>query len=263
MNHIISVHSYKGGTGKTLISTNLAYKLSEKYRVLLIEADFLMPCFVHIFQHFKITKYYNDFYSGNNVPLRECIVQSPNPNLDLIFSSPLYDPYDKIYTVDQKWHLNRLRALIQEVNDIEKYDYIIFDTPSGRNFVAISNLFLSNLAIVVIRTSDYSVNGTKLMLDEVYNKTKPNDLLPCFVVFNQIPDPENPEMKAKLEKWKTEFSKEGTRKVFVIPLYIETALNTALGKTIFTNEDKFTDKINEIHDGLEELFKETSVVTKI
>lgn len=257
MNHIISIHSYKGGTGKTLISANLAMRLShENSPVLLIESDFLMPCFIHVFPSLKASKYYNDFYSGKQVSLKECIIPSNFKNLDLILSSPIYDPYAKIYTVDQKWHLNRLRALIQEINEIKKYKYIIFDTASGRNFVAISSLFLSHLAIVVIRASDYSINGTKSMIEEIYNKTKPNDLLPCFVVFNQVPDPSNPKMKSKLEEWITEFNKDKERKSFVIPLYIETALKTALGTSIFNEEDQITKKIDEIHENIRILFNE-------
>ena len=260
MYKIISVHSYKGGTGKTLISTNLAYKLSKNFSVLLIEADFLMPCFVHIFSDLKISKYYNDFYSSQNVTLKDCIVKSKISNLDLVFSTPKYNPEEKIYSIDQKWHLNRLRALIKEIDIIQKYDYIIFDTPSGRNFVAVSNLFLSHLAVVVIRPSDYSINGTKFMLEEVYNKTKPNNILPCFVIFNQIPSPENFDMNIKLEAWKNELNtKESYRKFFTIPLFIETALKTALGKVIFGEEDEFTLKIDEILLNLDKLFKENRI----
>ncbi|MFW9995335.1 MAG: ParA family protein [Candidatus Odinarchaeota archaeon] len=258
MSRIISVHSYKGGCGKTLVAINLAYKLSQNYRVLLIEADFLMPCFFQIFPSTSIRKYYNDFYSDSQVPLRECIVQGSFDNLDIIYSSPEYNPVDKIYTMDQKWHLNRLKALMKQIGEITpQYDYILMDTPSGRNFVAISNLILSHLVIVVIRPTDYSALGTKLMLEEVYQKTKPETLLPCFLIFNQVPSPESREMEDKLKTWITQFNvNQSIKKTINIPLFMKTALNVALGKVILLEDDPFSKYLDSICADILNLFEE-------
>ena len=60
----ITVHSYRGGTGKSLISLNLALNLvKSNKRVLLIETDISMPSFVEILNiHPKYT--FNDYYDG-------------------------------------------------------------------------------------------------------------------------------------------------------------------------------------------------------
>ena len=51
---IILTHSYKGGSGKTLFSINVANVLASHFekRVLLIEADFSMAAFQSIFNEF-------------------------------------------------------------------------------------------------------------------------------------------------------------------------------------------------------------------
>jgi cellulose biosynthesis protein BcsQ len=253
MSNIICVHSYKGGTGKTLIAINLAIKLSQNYRVLLIEADYLMPCFFQIFAYEKPIHYYNEFYSDSQFSLKKCICKSPFKNLDLIYSSPEYNPKDRIFSMDQKWHLNRLRAFLTQLRDLTpKYDYVIIDSAPGRNFVAISTLILSNLVLVILRSTEYSVIGTKAMLEDVYQKTKPGTLLPCLIVLNQVPQPNSEKMKIQIAKWERLLKADlRVKELIVIPLCLETALETALGE-VTLSKGVFAKRISQILELLTE-----------
>ncbi|MHA2502505.1 MAG: ParA family protein, partial [Candidatus Kariarchaeaceae archaeon] len=61
---ILMTHSFKGGSGKTIFSANIAKILARKgHKVLLIETDFDMPAFYSIFQDLNPDVYLNDFLS--------------------------------------------------------------------------------------------------------------------------------------------------------------------------------------------------------
>src|SRR5665648_162766 len=64
MNKTISIHSYKGGTGKTTISANLAYAFAKKgINVCIIDLDFKAPSLHTIFNipaHHKHVEFVND-----------------------------------------------------------------------------------------------------------------------------------------------------------------------------------------------------------
>ena len=87
MTKFISLHSYKGGTGKTMISVNLSLELAKEHKVLLIESDFWMPCFNHIFTYQKPKNYYNDFYNIEKIEFENFITSSGKRNLDVIYAS--------------------------------------------------------------------------------------------------------------------------------------------------------------------------------
>src|SRR6266704_5963326 len=65
MGTAIAVHSYKGGTGKTLISANLAVLLSKMgKKVCLLDYDFRGPS-LHILLKTRPKRWLNDYLKGN------------------------------------------------------------------------------------------------------------------------------------------------------------------------------------------------------
>src|SRR4030065_2671357 len=65
MNKIIAVHSYKGGTGKTLLSVNLAAALAKKgKKVCLFDLDFRAPSLFAILKMENIQCWLNDYLNG-------------------------------------------------------------------------------------------------------------------------------------------------------------------------------------------------------
>ncbi|MFX1533315.1 MAG: ParA family protein [Promethearchaeota archaeon] len=252
MSHVICVHSYKGGTGKTLIAINLAFQLSKTNRILLIEADFLMPCFFQIFPNEEISSYYNDFYEGDRRLLRDCIESSPFSNLDLVYVSPDYDP--KFFSKGHNYHLNKLKVFLNQLGALN-YDFIILDSAPGRNFVSIGNLVIAHLALVVVRPTNYSVMGTKIMLGDVYEKIKPPKMLPTFIIFNQVPLPNSIRIKSQMKEWtRILIDTQRVTESFMIPFNEETALEAALGKSVFT-KGLFSEKIEEIKVQIIEYFE--------
>ena len=253
MTKFISLHSYKGGTGKTMISVNLALELAKDNKVLLIESDFWMPCFNHIFTTQKPNFFYNDFYNSqkDNFDFEKCITASGKKNLGVIYASPGYDPNDKVFSMDYKFHIEKLKNLIKIINFYkERYDYIIFDTAPGRNFPALTNLIMSDYFFVIVRPNLYAVKGTKNMIEDIYTKTKPSSQFRSFIIFNQVPVPESKDMKEKINEWIISLPPT-IEKYLVIPYDIETAVDTTLRK-IFFSQGVIHEKIKEIKDYINE-----------
>ena len=80
----IMVHSYKGGTGKSLISLNFACTLvSQGKKVALLDFDFLGPGMFSSFKKYRRekTKFLNDvfFNPNSNVDIEEVLLNVKDP----------------------------------------------------------------------------------------------------------------------------------------------------------------------------------------
>ncbi len=239
----ILIHSYKGGTGKTTISINLADWLSSKNKVLLIENDFMMPSFFSVF-NYEPEHFFND-YLNNKVSFKEIITPNLRNNLDVIFTNKNFNPNEKVLSSDQVWFISALERMAEDFKKLEDtYDYIIFDTPPGWHMVLINLIMLSNKAVLILRPNNYAVDGTKRMIDILYKRAKPLDKWEIFFVFNQVP--ERADFSTDLERWKKEFQKEGIKYGGEIPCSCKTAYLLAHEKNIFPKDHEFIQSLEKI-----------------
>jgi flagellar biosynthesis protein FlhG len=125
---IVMVHSYKGGSGKTLLSYNLALTLSKQnQRVLLIEGDLDGPVFHNNFSDLSPTKYINQ-YLKDPKELDSYIVK--NGSFDLIFASPDFASQDLMRNRDYESLLENIIQIKEQINSLP-YDYVLIDLSPG------------------------------------------------------------------------------------------------------------------------------------
>ena len=231
----ILIHSYKGGTGKTSVALNMAALLASKFRVLVIENDFMMPSFFAIFNH-EPNLYFNDYLNGT-ANFNDIIVTNMRPNLDVIFANKIFDPNEKVMSSNQSWFMDTLERLMKDINNLEgKYDYIIYDTPPGWHMIVINLIMLSTKAILILRPSSYAVSGTKRMIEILYKRAKPVKTWDINLLFNQIP---KVKMESDINKWVQEFQKEGIKYAGQIACSCETSYRMAHEATIFPADHEF------------------------
>ena len=146
MKKIIAVHSYKGGTGKTLMSTNLAaiYAMN-KHKVALFDMDFRAPSLHAIFKVNTVKYWLNDYLNGV-CNIENVIVKCPNKvsdNLYLALANPSTEAIREMAAKDRKWEMKALGRLLSLrntlLNDME-FDYpdfceyfVIGETVGGRD----------------------------------------------------------------------------------------------------------------------------------
>ena len=195
------IHSYKGGSGKTLFSVNIANLLqrSFKKRVLLIEADFSMPVFHNIFRNHNPDIYFNDYLNQTGISLEKLIYPDLENGLGIIFCNPVFSPNDMVLTTDTKWYETVVNRLGSDLSQLE-YDYVIFDLSPGKNLFTATVLLLSDKIFTILRPDFYSVEGIKSLYRDFYSSVSRLVNKEFHIIMNQIPVHEG--MTAIVDNWK-------------------------------------------------------------
>jgi len=177
MSKIIAVHSYKGGTGKTLLSVNLAATFAKNgKKVCLFDLDFRAPSLFAILKTENVEYWFND-YLNNSCDAEKVLVDlSSKISGDGKFFAGLANPATEairdMSSKDRKWEmraLGRLLALKETLIKDQKFDYLFFDTSPGLQYSSINAIVAADFVIVATTGDRSDVDGTKRMLAELYN----------------------------------------------------------------------------------------------
>ena len=182
---IISVTSGKGGTGKSFVSLNLAYLLSQKFKVLLVDYNFNFSNIHALINHIPKLNIINYFDVKNNYSIGELTFKY-SQNLSIVFGNsgshtaalnfnPVLDSVDE----------GLLNIFFKELKGLSEYDYIILDTGAGISKEIILALKYSDYNLVVANTEPTAVMDAYAMIKLLHaNKVIFNNL----VVFNKCLD---------------------------------------------------------------------------
>lgn len=211
---IIAVHSYKGGTGKTSLSVNLAASLAKRGRkVAILDLDFRAPSLFSVLKMENSSVWLNDYLNGASTINK--IIQETNGktvNNGKLFAglaNPSTEAIRDMSAKDRKWEMRALGRLLSLRNSLLKeqnFDYIIFDTSPGLQYSSINAIVAADLVIVATTSDRSDVNGTSRMLRELYNLFEKK----TGVVINKVLD-------ANLNSKKEELNKR-VKDVYQVPL---------------------------------------------
>jgi len=177
MGKIVAVHSYKGGTGKTLLSTNLAVTLAKQgKKVCILDLDFRAPSLSTLLNIEKTQHWLNDYLNGiceidkvlidlsDRIASKEKFFVCPaNPSVEAIRD---------MSSKDRKWEMRALGRLLSLRNSLlndKGFDYIVFDTSPGLQYSSINAIVAADIVIVATTFDSSDVEGTKRMLRELYD----------------------------------------------------------------------------------------------
>jgi len=174
---VMAFHSYKGGTGKTTLVTNLAaYYAKTGYKVCLLDMDLYAPS---LCSYFKKTpdKYLNHLLHGE-ADIQETLIDI-TPELKIGgqlyvgLASPKKEDIQEIeIKQDQKWQLSALRKFL----NIKKmllteygFNFVLLDTSPGIRYWSINALAASDVLFMLMKINDMDIDGTRRMLHEIYD----------------------------------------------------------------------------------------------
>ena len=142
MSKVISFHSSRGGTGKTIIAVNLsAYLAHNGLNVALIELDFRAPSLFYIFNELikePINYWINDYLNSRCKPEDFLVdihkVFNLKGNLLVAFANPSIKAVEDMLGKSRVWEATALRKLFNWRNllfkDFSVY-LCVFDTGPG------------------------------------------------------------------------------------------------------------------------------------
>jgi len=202
MSKIIAVHSYKGGTGKTLMSVNLAATFAKAgKKVCLFDLDFRAPSLFAILKaentEFWLNDYLNNVYDINKVLIDLSSRLTGNGKFYAALANPSTEAIRDMSSKDRKWEmraLGRLLSLRETLLRDQKFDYIVFDTSPGLQYSSINAIVAADFVVVATTGDRSDVDGTKRMLNELYNLFEKK----TGVVLNKVLDP---TATAKKTEW--------------------------------------------------------------
>ncbi len=156
---------FKGGTGKTSLSTAYAYRLWELgYRVLVIDLDsqgHATKCLGLEGSDFPRTLF--DVLI-RRVPLRETIVDTGLPGLSLVPSN-LGMSTIELALMPLAGREFRLRTALKEIDG--EYDFTVLDAPPSFGLLNLNALMASNDLVVPVLADFLSFHGLKLLFETV------------------------------------------------------------------------------------------------
>lgn len=177
LSKILAVHSYKGGTGKTLLSMNLAATFAKQgKKVCLFDLDFRAPSLSTLLKIENADRWLNDYLNGI-CEIEKVLIDVSNKigNSGKLFvglANPATEAIRDMSAKDRKWEmraLGRLLALRTSVLNSESFDYLILDTSPGLQYAAINAIVAADLVLVATTFDRSDVDGTSRMLRELYD----------------------------------------------------------------------------------------------
>jgi chromosome partitioning protein len=194
MKKTIAFHSYKGGTGKTTLITNVAARFAaEGLNVGLIDYDVYAPSLTSYFRK-KPSTFLNDLLNGQ-ADISE-VVMDLSGELGLKgkflvgFSSPRKDDIAEIeLKQDSKWQLQGVkRFLLAKKELFGKFglDYLFLDTSPGMRYWSINTLAAADYLFLLMKDSDMDIEGTRKMVNDIYDALSRFGAK-YYVILNKVP----------------------------------------------------------------------------
>lgn len=186
----IAVHSIRGGTGKSVLSINLAYLLAEKgNNVVLIDYDMRAPSLYFSMKKPEVHAFLNDYLEGEVKP--EDILRDMKRSLgtkgkiSMIFSDPSIPAVKEMMTKTRKWEMEALKKIIRLIKYLKDqgYDWVIVDGPPGPQYSAINAMVSSDAVILVVTPDKVEIESCRFFVKEVYEGITAKKLL----VVNKVP----------------------------------------------------------------------------
>lgn len=186
MPKIVSIHSYRGGTGKSNSTANIATAIARKgYRVGIVDADIQSPG-IHVLFGFgpeKIDRTLNDFLWGR------CAIADVAYNVTSVLQDQA-TANSRIYLIPSSIKVNDISRILRERFDVEllldgfqslikdlNLDYLFIDTHPGLNQETLISLTTSDIVLFILRPDQQDFQGTAVTVEVARKLRVPNLLL--------------------------------------------------------------------------------------
>ncbi|MFC2059590.1 MinD/ParA family protein [Chloroflexota bacterium] len=190
MTKIISIHSFRGGTGKSNITANLAAIMaSGGIKVAVVDTDIQSPG-VHVIFGFDES---NMTYSLNDYLWGKCDISQAaydvTPGLGPEVKGSVYlipssiNPGDIARVLHEGYDVNQLNEGFEELGRNFSLDVLMIDTHPGLNEETLLSISISDILLIIMRPDQQDYQGTSVTLNVANRLEVPRILL----LVNKVP----------------------------------------------------------------------------
>jgi MinD-like ATPase involved in chromosome partitioning or flagellar assembly len=204
MSKIVSVHSFRGGTGKSNTSANLAALLTVAgHRVGVIDTDIQSPGIHVLFglEEDKMAHSLNDYLWGKCDIKQTALDVTANlgmPAKGQIFLVPSSIKAGEIARVLREgYDVGLLNDGFRDLVETLNLDFLIIDTHPGLNEETLLSIAISDILLIVMRPDQQDYQGTGVTVEVARKLNVPR----LMIIVNKVPQVFPPaEVKARVEK---------------------------------------------------------------
>lgn len=184
MSKIISVHSFRGGTGKSNLTANLAAQLAvQEKRVGVIDTDIQSPGIHVLFGlgESEIGHSLNDFLSGKcgiGDTAHDVTRNLEGVDSGAVFLVPSSSETDEIVNILREgYDVSLLTEGFRKLIDALALDFLIIDTHPGLNEETLFAIAISHGLVVVMRPDHQDYEGTAVTVEVARSLEVPDMML--------------------------------------------------------------------------------------
>jgi MinD-like ATPase involved in chromosome partitioning or flagellar assembly len=190
MSRIISVHSFRGGTGKSNTTANLAAIYAQRgLRVGVVDTDIQSPGIHVIFglEEDRMVHSLNDYLWG------KCEIQDAAHDVTPYLRAPVPG---KVYLIPSSIKPGEIARVLREGYDADllsdgfqsvinslKLDLLLIDTHPGLNEETLLSVAISEVLVIIMRPDSQDYQGTSVTVDIARKLGVPN----LYLVVNKVP----------------------------------------------------------------------------
>ncbi len=202
MSKIIAIHSYRGGTGKSNTSANVAATLAAQgKRVGVVDTDIQSPGIHIIFGMVDVEPEYalNDYLNGECDIEEAAIDMTPNLGVDIsgrVFLIPSSTKASDIAQIIKGYDVGVLVDGYEQLIEALDLDALIIDTHPGLNNETLMSVSVADALAIILRPDYQDYQGTAVVVD-ISRRLGVEHLV---LVANKIPNTiDLPHLKTQIE----------------------------------------------------------------
>ena len=178
----ITFHSYKGGTGKSYLSSNLAAIFAEKEKVCLLDLDLSAPTLQILFNIAERDIWLNDYLDGV-CKIQDVLHQVENVNLYIGMANPHPEAIRASVGKSKDREMRTLKRLLSLRETLEKagFDRLILDSSPGYQYASINTIAAADMVGIVTTPYRPDIIGSRAMIKGIYSILEK----PSFMIINR------------------------------------------------------------------------------
>ncbi len=188
MSSIISIHSFRGGTGKSNLSANISSVMAlQGYKVGVVDTDIASPGIHVLFgmDEDKMDRALNDYLWGK-CHIEDCaydVSASIGLEAGRIFLIPSsIKPGEIARLLQEGYDVALLNDGFHELIEQLDLDFLVIDTHPGVNEETILSIAISDQLVIILRWDQQDFQGTAVTLDVARRLEVPN----MYLVVNKV-----------------------------------------------------------------------------